>query len=98
MDNQMNIEISQLRSVLNMLLDYIEHQGGKTVHLDADAYWFISRDTVFDPYTESTELSMGQLSDDWESLKKILDKKEDPIGYAAVWASTLLRAIGERVP
>lgn len=93
----MKIKVSELRSVVNLLLDYVEQQTDGTVDIEPDAYWFVSKDSVYDPYAEFPELTMGQLSDDWQSLKNILEKKDDPVGYAVVWASTLLRAIGDQL-
>jgi len=93
----MDIDISQLRQLLSLLLDYVEQQRGENIGVEADAYWFVSKESIHDPYTESPELTMGQLSDDWQNLKKILDGKDDPVGYALVWASTVLRAIGDEV-
>ena len=94
----MDIKVSELRSVINHLLDYVEQETGSTINVERDAYWFVSNDAVYDPYAESPKLTMGQLSDDWQNLKGILDKKDNTVGYALVWASTLLRAVGDQVP
>ncbi len=94
----MDIKVSELRSVINHLLDYVEQETGSTINVERDTYWFVSNDSVYDPYAESPELTMGQLSDDWQNLKGILDEKDNTVGYALVWASMLLRAVGDQVP
>jgi hypothetical protein len=38
---------------------------------------------------------MGQLTDDWNEVQRIVRGERDAIGYGLVWLSTILRRLGE---
>lgn len=93
----MRVEIDQLRTVMNMLLDQLQESHGSSVDLDVDYYWWIDKDDLYDSYDRPTKLTIGQLSEDWEFLNGILAGRTDPLPFAFVWVGTILRAIGETV-
>ena len=93
----MVIRIAHLREVTNRLFDYFEHQGITSVDVQQDYYWFIEQKEVYDPSLTRIEPSIGQLSDDWRELDSIRAGQRPPIGYAFVWLSAVLRAVGERI-
>jgi len=51
-----------------------------------------------DPAAEPTGLTLGSLDDDWSEVAAIGSGTEEPFGYGLVWASIVLRAIGDRTP
>lgn len=93
----MRIPLAQLRQVTNQLYDHLEAQGHSSVEIPHDYYWEIPKEQRCDVYRDPAGLTMGQTSDDWEELRKILTGESEPIAYALVWLAALLREIGEEV-
>lgn len=94
----MNVRIDVLRAALNALLTHAEERQGKSVEVDDDLYWFVPKELLSKPETEPTGLTLGSLVDDWSQVAEIGTGAKEPFGYALVWASTVLRAIGDRTP
>ncbi len=92
----MNVKVSELRAMSDLLFTYLEDSGRKEFDVPEDYYWEISKEEVYDPYKQPKDLTMGQLSDDWSRLEAILKEESPPIGYALVWLSAILRNIGEK--
>jgi len=93
----MHIELTDLRQISERLFEHFEQQGQSSVDIPVDYYWNIPKEQVYDPYQEPSELNLGQLTDDWNELQKVLDAKREPIAYYFVWLAAVLRAIGEHV-
>jgi hypothetical protein len=93
----MQVSVSELRTISEQLFLHLENTGYNSVDNSTDYYWNIPTEFRYNPYEEPKELDLGQLTDDWENLHKILEGTTDPIGYALVWLSTVLRAVGETV-
>ena len=92
------IQIEELKRITHQLLDHLEESDIKTVEISADYYWHVPKDVRYDQYKKPAELSLGQLSDDWMELKKILDGENKPIAFALIWLSNILRYVGEETP
>jgi hypothetical protein len=93
----MKLEISELRGMSNQLFDYLEETGQTSIELDADYYWTITKDDLYNPYEQPKRIYLGQLYSDYESLEKIQKGKLPPVAYGLVWLSSLLRYIGEKI-
>lgn len=93
----MDIKVSDLRKISERLFRHLEENGISSVEINADYYWNIPIDQVYDPYKEPDQLDMGQLSDDWGDLEKVLSNEMEPISYNLVDLSAILRAIGEKL-
>lgn len=94
----MKIEIEVLRAAINQLLDHAKEMRGETVEVDADLYWFIPAEALHDPEVEPAELTLGDLHDDWAAIAAIgTGAQTDLIPYHLVWASTLVRALGDHL-
>jgi TorA maturation chaperone TorD len=91
----MIVDIEELRAIIAKLLDAVETNGGK-VEIEADYYWDVPNDDRYDSYASPTQLTIGQLSDDWNELKRIGRGDAAALPYALVWASSVLRRIGEQ--
>ncbi len=91
----MIINISDLRKITNLLLTRLEEEGHTSVEISQDYYWDIAKEKRFNPYEEPKELTLGQLTDDWNEINNILKKQNPPISYALVWVAAILRVIGE---
>lgn len=91
----MEIQISDLRQVCTLLFLHLEQQGHHSVEIPYDFYWNISSTERYDVYAPPSDFTIGQLTDDWNELKKMLDSQHEPLPYGFVWLSAILRAIGE---
>lgn len=94
----MKIQIEVLRTALNQLLDHAKEMNGETIEVNEDLYWFVPKEDLHDPAKEPTSLTLGSLEDDWSEVSAIGNGVKEPFGYGLVWASALLRAIGDKTP
>ncbi len=93
----MRVCISDLRRVTEKLLAHVEQKYGPTVEIDADYYWNIPEDSRLERYEQPSELDLGQLTDDWSEIQKIVLGEKEPISYDLVWVSAILRTLGEKL-
>ena len=92
----MRVTTDELRKAMEVLLKHLDDTGQFEFELEEDFYWSVPQETRYDVYTPPTELSVGQLTDDWVQLQGIIKGKSEPLGYGLVWASAVLRAVGEK--
>lgn len=92
----MQINTEDLRKIFSILIDHVDDLHGQTVVLNAEYYWHISEDERFNMELTPSSLDIGKLTEDWERLNDIRLAKHEPIGYAFVWLSEILRTIGEQ--
>lgn len=91
----MEIELRQLRDVVNKLLDHVIATRGVTkVELGKNFYWNIQEDELYKVKNKPTELDIGSLEDDWELVSGLL-KADKPVAYQLTEVAPLLRRIGE---
>lgn len=93
----MQITVDQLRAITAKLMLHLEASGHSSVEVHHDFYWHIPEDQVYDLSHPPTDHTVGQLFDDWNELKKLLETNRDPIAYDFVWLASLLRVIGEQL-
>lgn len=94
----MKVNIADLRKLSEILLNHLEAGGHSQVEIAEEYYWYVPTKERYQPYVEPKGLTLGQLTDDWAELQKILGGQSEPIDYGLVWLSTILRVIGEKVP
>jgi hypothetical protein len=92
------IKISELRLVVNRILDHIERDlGQSSIRLEQDDYWEVPDGERYD-FTKSPEgTGAGKLQDDWEFLSSILNDKDQAVALMLIHAAPILRSIGEQV-
>ena len=94
----MRIELASLVKVLDVLIEDIRATTGKdSIEIEEDLYWEVGADDRFDLTRTPEQLSVGQLTHDWERLATILDGSRPPIGYALTWLASVLGAVGPKV-
>jgi hypothetical protein len=93
----MQINIADLRAATEKLLDHVEEQFGDSIEIEDDYYWEVPGDSRLDPYNEPSQLDIGQLSDDWNEVLGIAAGEKEPLSYALVWLSALLRTLGDKL-
>ena len=95
MDTCIRINLADLRAISEKIFLYLEDQGIESFDIPVDYYWNIPKEQIYDPYEKPLELDLGQLTDDWRELQKILDPGNQPIAYCLVWLAAILRVVGE---
>lgn len=90
----MNVKLTELRAIADRLFTYLEETGREDFDVAEDYYWEISKEELYDPSKDPQDLTIGQLSHDWERLQAIQSGEDPPIGYALVWLSAILRNVG----
>jgi hypothetical protein len=88
------IPVEDLRRVAERLLDHVRSAEGDVVELHEDMFWSIPPDALYDVYQQPPELTIGQLTESWDNLGKLMHDGEQPAGLDLVWLSDVLRAIG----
>ncbi len=91
----MQVRVDELRVLVGKLLTHLEETGHSVVDLDVDYYWTVPEKARYDPYREPGKPDLGQLTDDWAELRKILTGDDAPLNYALVWLASVLRRVGE---
>lgn len=56
----------------------------------------ISKEELYDPYKDPQKLTLGQLSDDLEEIRKIAREETGPVSLDFVKVSSILAAIGHK--
>ena len=92
------INLSELRLVINRILDHIEHDlGHVSLKLTQDDYWEVADSERYDLTKSPDAYVVGQLHDDWEFLLSILNDKDQAVALMLIHAAPLLRCLGEQV-
>lgn len=94
----MNINIEMLRTAINHLLNHAKDMSEDNIEIDEDFYWFIPKKSLYEASSPPTELTLGSLEHDWSEMSAIAGEDKDLVGYALVWASAILRALGDKIP
>ncbi len=93
----MKVKTAELRHVSDLLFEHLERNGISELEVDKDFYWNVQDDQLFSVYEKPGELTMGQLSEDWQQLQAIASGRKPPIGYGFAWLSSILRFISTKV-
>ena len=95
----MRVEIKDLRVACDRVLTHLEDEGIDFVEIPYDYYWILPEAQRYDVNSDPdvSQLVLGQLSDDLESLKGIVSGESPPVAYALVWVAQLFLAAGEKI-
>lgn len=94
----MKIKLADIEKLTEKLFLYLKNRGVDVIEIPVDFYWHIPKEQIYAPYEQPAQLDVGQLSDDWNELQKVITGISAPITYNFVWLSAILRAIGENIP
>jgi hypothetical protein len=87
------IRMEELRSAINRTLTAAEKRIGTDVVLNGDYYWHLPVDDAFDMSREPAAVTVGQLSDDLESLREAGDVGPETAWHDLSHLIGLLRAL-----
>jgi hypothetical protein len=93
MIESLTVSIADLRSALSRSLTTIEARLGPDVSLAADHYWHLPVESAFDLSSEPKTFTVGQLSDDLESLHESIDVTGETAWHNLSHLVGLLRAL-----
>ncbi len=88
----MKVNIDEIQQITLHLLAKLKQSKGNEIDLKSDYYWNISIDELYKPYNEPANLTIGQLSDDLNELKKGM-RSDDSIPYDLKRLSEILKAL-----
>ncbi|HMQ46387.1 MAG TPA: hypothetical protein PKA00_01685 [Saprospiraceae bacterium] len=93
----LQVNIDEVEKALLNLLKALRNQKGDVIEIEpVDYYWSIDRDDLYDPYNDPTQLTLGQLTDDLQTLKKLANCEFEPVSQDLVKAGAVLAAIGNK--
>lgn len=100
MSTKGTIDIEELRTAINVLLDHLRDHGMREIKLEKDYYWEMDAKKLYDPTTEPivpTDFGVGSLFDDLESIPKLATGADEPLVLLLLKVAPLLRYIGDTV-
>jgi hypothetical protein len=93
----MKVNIDELQRATERVLRHMRDSGVTEVEVPHDYYWEVPAAARYDPSAEPEQLSIGQLSDDLNELRRMADNETEPLAYALVWLGSVFKAVGETV-
>ncbi len=90
----LTVSLDEIEKAVLLVFKHLKDQQIVQAEIPEDYYWEIAEEDRYDPAKTPIDLSLGQLSEDWERLRQILQGDAPPVGYALVWVASLLRKIG----
>jgi hypothetical protein len=92
----MRVTTKELREATLLLLKHLDDTGQTEFEIDEDCYWSVPQDGLYDPYNTPNNLTLGQLSHDWEEVRSLVQGKREPLAYVMVWLAAVMRRVGEK--
>ena len=95
----MKISAKELKLIFDSLVSKIEMNLGEKFEFEdqQEYYWDVLENEIFniDNEIENNDFSIGQISEDWNELKRLIED-EEPISYDLIRLAYLLIAIRKR--
>jgi hypothetical protein len=92
--NNLIVSLDEIEKAVKVVIQHLRTQKLTHAEIPEDYYWEVSEDERYNPAENPTDLSLGQLSEDWDRVQQIVKGESPPVGYALVWLASLLRKIG----
>ncbi len=92
----MVVDLKTLEIAFGVILKYMNERQIHEVEINDDFYWFIPEEERYDSYQRPTTMTIGQLTEDWENVRKIASGESRPVGLALRWLAAILIPVGER--
>ncbi len=90
------VDIEELEKYILLLLFKLKSSQGNLIEMKED-YWDISSAELYNPYEEPKTISLGQLSDDINELKRLLDSEEEAIPYDLKRIGEIFKYLGQNI-
>jgi hypothetical protein len=90
----MKINKEKIISIIQILSKEINDNFNESIFIEKeDFYWAVKMEEKYNPLKDPDELRLGQVSDDWEELLRLLESDEIPISYDFLRLSEILSLI-----
>ncbi|MGA8725422.1 MAG: hypothetical protein WB565_10280 [Acidimicrobiales bacterium] len=97
MDEPLRIPIASLKAMCETLLDRVSSSEGDSVLIEHDYFWSITRDERTEVSLRPESLTIGQVSECWSNLERMLEDPSREITFGLVWLAEILRTIGDEI-
>ena len=94
--NQMKID--DLEDVLTSMFSRLRENVGDVLEIKNDFYWDIPAEELYNPYEEPRKLTLGQLSDDLNEIKRLIKSPEEAILYDLKRIANILNSLSNENP
>ena len=93
----LQINLAEVEKALSILLEQLRAAKGEVIELEpVDFYWSVPPEARYDPYHEPSELTLGQLTDDLEEIKKLAEGRTPPVALDLAKVGAVLAMLGDR--
>lgn len=93
----MKVDLDLLEKAVVSILSDMKQRGLDSVQLDADFYWNVPSEFIYDPYNEPSHLDIGQLEEDHETLR-CAQEKDKLTGHNLKNISAIMRYLSVKYP
>ncbi len=93
----MQIQIDDVKQVAELLFKHLEELDIQSLELPVDYYWNIEPDELYEVGVQPSAIDVGQLSDDWGDLQKVMADPDRALAHDFVDLAAILNAIGHHV-
>lgn len=92
------VSLREIAQVCEQTLAAMITAVGEDVPVHVDYYWSIPRDQRYDVYQEPSALTIGQVHEDLDNLRRLL-AEADPVvlPQALRWLGAVLTAVGDEL-
>ena len=91
------IKTDDLVNIIDILKKNIMDNFPQEVEVDKeDFYWQLSEDDIYHPAIKPTDIDLGQLSDDWLELQRLIVKEGIPISYDLRRLAVILQVVRKK--
>lgn len=88
----MTINIKEIEEITSILFSKLKEKYGNNIEIQNDYFWDIVNEELYNPYEEPKTITLGQLSQDYELIKRILNS-DDAVAFDLKWLSNILKVI-----
>jgi len=96
--NQMKVKIDDLEKVLILLFAQLRENVGDILEINNDFYWDIPAEDLYNAYEEPKKLTLGQLSDDLNEIKRLIASPDEAISYDLKRISNIIKSLSNENP
>jgi hypothetical protein len=98
MDNAKTIDIAEIRRISDLIFEHIlNNLEVKSVELTEDMYWTITPNDIYDIGNDPKDFGIGQLYDDLDFLRRILDDESQAVPAMMMHLAPILGYLATRV-
>ena len=93
----MKLTIEELKILTLSIFEALENEvPNEELEVEWPLYWDVPSTQRYNPYVEPTELTLGDLQENWEAVNRIADGSDAPVRYGLAWLGSILNYLGAR--